>query len=61
MIAKKQQDFEPLPELEMLIGKIKRVGPELQVINGQSDGAEVIELPAVEDNGISFKDIAGMQ
>lgn len=58
--AKKYDDFESVAELEALIAVASRSGPTLEVIPGQNNPSNLIELFPEDEDRISFKDIAGM-
>ncbi len=59
-IAKKLENFQPNPELEALVLKAKKTGPDLKVIAGSTDVADVIDLRPGDVNKVAFSDIAGM-
>jgi len=58
--ARNFDDFQPEPELEALILKAKSTVPDLKIIAGNVDMADVIELHPVDGDKVSFSDIAGM-
>jgi SpoVK/Ycf46/Vps4 family AAA+-type ATPase len=59
--ARKYDDFESIAELESLTAVASRSTPDLEVIQGQNNPPNLIELFPEDNDRTSFDDIAGME